>query len=260
MSAKYKLLLVEDNHANQVLLARQLGMLGCDTETVADGRRALQKIAETSYDLILTDCNMPVMNGYEMSRKIRESENDGVRVPIIAITADAVEGTAERCREAGMDQYLTKPIQVQMLESMLAKWIPAGDFNSGSSSEAAAAGTATVADDVVDEQSLPNLLGLSDPFTLVEYYTSFIESAEEIMEDLQREYVYKNLIGVGDNGHKLKSSARAIGANKLADCCLAIEKAGREENAAAVDELMQQIPVLYAGVRQWIESYVKTYS
>ncbi len=178
MSAKYKLLLVEDNHANQVLLARQLGMLGCDTETVADGRQALQKIAETSYDLILTDCNMPVMNGYEMSRKIRESENDGVRVPIIAITADAVEGTAERCHEAGMDQYLTKPIQVQMLESMLAKWIPAGDFNSGSSSEAAAAGTATVADDVVDEQSLPNLLGLSDPFTLVEYYTSFIESAE----------------------------------------------------------------------------------
>ncbi len=71
MSAKYKLLLVEDNHANQVLLARQLGMLGCDTETVADGRQALQKIAETSYDLILTDCNMPVMNGYEMSRKIR---------------------------------------------------------------------------------------------------------------------------------------------------------------------------------------------
>ena len=116
-----KLLVVEDNEINQIVIQKQLELLGYSAEVAQNGSEALILIQKQNYDVVLTDCHMPVMDGFEMSRKIREFEaSEGLkRVPIIAITANALKGDADKCFAAGMDDYIAKPIEVKKLDAKL---------------------------------------------------------------------------------------------------------------------------------------------
>ena len=115
-------LLAEDNHVNRRVARAMLITLGCDAHCVADGREAVEAATSGSYDLILMDCQMPEMDGLEATRRIRASELDGKHVTIVALTANAMTGDRERCLEAGMDDYLTKPVRRNDLAEMLKRW------------------------------------------------------------------------------------------------------------------------------------------
>ena len=116
-----RLLVAEDNAVNQRLLARLLEKQGCSVDVVSSGAEALERCCRTKYDLILMDCQMPGMDGYEATRQIRMREKeDGAYTPIIAITANAMSGELKRCREAGMDDYLSKPINAEVLFQSIA--------------------------------------------------------------------------------------------------------------------------------------------
>ena len=120
-------LLADDNDVNQLVISQQLNALGYSVEVADDGKEALEKWRKNQHDLVLTDCHMPELDGYELARAIRKEERKGERVPIIAITADALKGTRERCLEAGMDDYLTKPIQLIALRECMDHWyLPRG--------------------------------------------------------------------------------------------------------------------------------------
>ncbi len=118
-----RILVVEDNAVNQRVAAKLLQRLGCATELANNGREALERMALTAYDLILLDCQMPVMDGYEAATRIRQGETNGTRVPVVALTAHAMSGDRERCLAAGMDDYLTKPLQLEALKQTLDRWI-----------------------------------------------------------------------------------------------------------------------------------------
>jgi signal transduction histidine kinase/ActR/RegA family two-component response regulator len=118
-------LVVEDNPVNQRIVCRLLEKAGFHTQIASDGRAALESLAGESFDAILMDCQMPVMDGYEAARQIRQAERNGRHVPIIAITAHAMEGDRERCLRAGMDDYITKPVNREALVMALKKWISA---------------------------------------------------------------------------------------------------------------------------------------
>ena len=113
------MLLVEDNAVNQRVARRFLERLGCEVEVVGDGAQAVAACASKTYSFILMDMQMPVMDGLEATRRIRASETDGKRTPIVALTADAMTGTLERCLTAGMDDYLTKPLDISRLQDAL---------------------------------------------------------------------------------------------------------------------------------------------
>jgi CheY-like chemotaxis protein len=117
-----KVLIVEDNLVNQKVVLKMLQNLGCDAEVAGNGLEALQALDCASYDLILMDCQMPEMDGYQTTAEIRRRENGRGRLPIIALTAHAMQGDRERCLEAGMDDYLSKPINPQALSSALRRW------------------------------------------------------------------------------------------------------------------------------------------
>jgi signal transduction histidine kinase/DNA-binding response OmpR family regulator len=115
------ILLVEDNPVNQRVARRLLESWGCIVTIASDGAQALAAIADHRYDLVLMDCQMPVMDGYEASRRARETPA-GRALPIVAMTAEAITGDRERCLEAGMNDYITKPVRGALLRAMVEKW------------------------------------------------------------------------------------------------------------------------------------------
>jgi len=121
-----RILVAEDHPISQSLIRRQLGLLGWECDVVGDGRAAFDALRAGDYAILLTDCQMPLMNGYELAAAWRqhEAQTKRTRLPVIAMTANALDGEIERCREAGMDDYLSKPVQLRPLEDKLRVWAP----------------------------------------------------------------------------------------------------------------------------------------
>lgn len=118
-----RVLLVEDNPVNQLVAKGMLGKLGCEVIVAAHGGEALDQLEHSEFDLVLMDCNMPVMDGYEASRQIRRSGR-WPQLPIVALTANAMSEERERCRAAGMSDYLAKPFRREELAALLDLWMP----------------------------------------------------------------------------------------------------------------------------------------
>ncbi len=125
-----RVLVVEDNVVNQKIATRMIEKLGCRVDIAANGHEAINAIANRSYALVFMDCQMPELDGFTATAMIRESEVEGEgRLPIIAMTANAMQGDRERCLEAGMDDYVGKPVQFEDLIDVLQKWLPHADVN-----------------------------------------------------------------------------------------------------------------------------------
>ena len=122
-----RILLVEDNPVNQLVAKGMLSKLGCEVVIAAHGGEALGQLEHSHFDLVLMDCNMPVMDGYETSRRIRQSGR-WPDLPIVALTANAMPEERERCRAAGMNDYLAKPFRREELAALLESWVPVKDL------------------------------------------------------------------------------------------------------------------------------------
>ncbi len=120
------ILVVEDNPINQQVATSLLARMGCHSTTAADGEEAIRLVRQNHFDLILMDCQMPVMDGYKATQIIRQIEvQQGLRhTPIVALTASAINGDGEKCLAAGMDAYLTKPLRTEELSQTLLAWLP----------------------------------------------------------------------------------------------------------------------------------------
>ena len=118
-----RILLVEDNPVNQLVAKGMLSKLGCEVTVAAHGGEALNELEKREFDLVLMDCNMPVMDGYEASRQIRRSGR-WPQLPIVALTANAMPEERERCRAAGMSDYLAKPFRREELVMLIDQWVP----------------------------------------------------------------------------------------------------------------------------------------
>jgi CheY-like chemotaxis protein len=117
-------LVAEDSPVNQIVAVRSLERLGCRADVVADGQEALDALSKTDYDVVLMDCQMPRMDGYQATIELRRRESGRRHTPVIAMTAHVLEGAREACEEAGMDDYLSKPIARDLLNETLRRWIP----------------------------------------------------------------------------------------------------------------------------------------
>lgn len=247
------ILVAEDNPTNQDVIRRQLNLLGYAAEMKDDGAQALEAWKNKPYALLLTDCNMPEMDGFELTKAIRSSEDkDDTPFPIIAITANALQGEAERCLAAGMDDYLSKPIDMQKLESILSKWMPVSaaiqiddedEIESASKPDAAAnhpAESIDNGDDPIDPNALLSVFG-DDQETFVAILKDFVEPATNILEEIKVAFEEKSLEGIVAATHKLKSSARSIGANGLADICANMEAAGKINDWSTIENEYSQL-------------------
>ncbi|MFT6040701.1 MAG: signal transduction histidine kinase/CheY-like chemotaxis protein [Gammaproteobacteria bacterium] len=128
LPVRARILVVEDNEVNQKVALGFLKMIGCDTDVAWNGLEAIERLTNSEYDLVLMDCMMPELDGYEGTRRIRDGAAGEARTktPIIALTADDSPGARQNCLRAGMDDYMTKPVRIDTLRGMLRIWLPAG--------------------------------------------------------------------------------------------------------------------------------------
>ncbi|TAN64904.1 MAG: EAL domain-containing protein [Methylobacter sp.] len=234
--AQRRILVAEDNPANQALLRMQLDVLGFAADIVDDGAAAMLKWQAGGHDLILVDRNMPVMDGLELTRAIRATEQEsGAYVPIIAITAAQYPEELALCRQAGMDDVLPKPIELDNLRNMLERWLP---HASPLASRNDAPGSQTGGNKaILDTDYLARIIGYADAKQTRELIDLFTTTARNDLPACRRHLAERNGRALSLIMHKLKSSARMVGALGFAHLAETIEesaKANRLKTAAAL--------------------------
>lgn len=231
-------LVAEDNEINLTLARALLHRRGLKTEVARDGMQAVEMARAQRYAAILMDCQMPVIDGYEATRRIRATEN-GRRVPIIAMTAHSMAGDRERCLAAGMDDYMPKPIRNEHLDDVIQRWLPREAFTqdeaapaangdgSAGNGDGASTGNGDTALDHSTIMQLKDTLNGEMRGRLLETFESQVDSCvEEIAVAMRR----------GDDderrrlAHLLKGSSATIGAKRLREVCQRLERTGRSQD------------------------------
>ena len=258
-------LVAEDNLTNQDVIRRQLNLLGYTADIAFDGKEAFELWQSKNYGLLLSDVHMPEMDGYELTAAIRKMEGSrDKRFPIIAITANALLGEADKCLQAGMDDYLAKPLEMDKLKRMLNKWLPLSKGAKAPSAHKAMKksrrgstaekpkGKKTTSVPAIDSSALASVFG-DDADTIHEILRDFVGPATVNVKEIEEAYTNHSAEGIQAAAHKLKSSARTVGANELADSCLVLERAGK---ACNWKELDREVPKL-AGKLNEVLAYIK---
>jgi CheY-like chemotaxis protein len=217
-------LVADDNAVNRVLITAMLAKRGVAADLAVDGRQALELTAERDYALVFMDCQMPELDGYEATRRLRaeEAASGGPRLPVVAMTAHALTGDRDRCLAAGMDDYLTKPLRPHDLDAVLARWT--GDET-----------PAEPLPELVDEERFAELRGDGEDVAAA-LVGMFAEGVPGEVAELRA------AAAAGDDGrvrflaHKVKGTCRIVGAARAAALCRQLEKDGAA-GAEALDAL-----------------------
>ena len=244
------ILLAEDNEVNQQVLTKQLSLLGYSADIVSNGVEALARWRRGGHALLLTDLHMPEMDGYMLAEAVRAEEvAGGARLPILALTANALRDEELRCRQAGMDGYLTKPLRLAQLKAAIDAWLRPAPAGPGVEVVVEAASFASPA---VDLSVLADLLG-DDPQVMRNVLASFRTSTKSSALAMAKAHASGVVQGMSDVAHKLKSTARAIGAVRLGQICADIEEAARTPHSALLDPLVADFEVELRAVHAFLE-------
>ena len=222
VQASGRILVTEDHPISQSLIRRQLSLLGWDCNVVGDGRAALAALRQHNYAMLLTDCQMPQMDGYELAAAWRQHEvqSQRTRMPIIAMTANALDGEIERCHEAGMDDYLSKPVQLRPLEDKLRAWAPRATADTH-------AAESVFFEDVFAEPGMEDLRA--------EMLQAMLRTSEVDLRKLEQ------AIAQGDGALAQRTLHRVLGALQLFTSGRVIAD-GRELMAADADRVLRDLP------------------
>jgi PAS domain S-box-containing protein len=244
-----RILVVEDNTTNQMVATGMLAKLGFRPEVVSNGRQAVEAVERNEYVAVLMDCNMPVMDGYQATVAIRAAEalhtatGGGRRVPIVAMTAGAMVGDRDRCLAVGMDDYVSKPVQLVDLDRALSRWSARGP-------------AAAAAEEVIDADQLHVLWALDggDGSFLATLVESFLESAAHALPTLAAAIEAGDVVAVSQEAHRLKGEAATLGASGLAELCRRLEALDSPMDRAAAGVLVADIESEMQRVRATLQA------
>ena len=249
-SQDFRVLVAEDYEINQVVVREFLRRFGLECEIVGDGVGAVDQAKTGEFDLILMDCQMPLMDGLQAARVIRDAElpdhglaRNGRRIPIVALTANAVAGDREECLEAGMDDYLTKPITCQGLTNMLLRWMPTPQSKGlepipNETAPRACVGSASVAEAFDIEQLMSQCFGDSE--LAIELLNMFELRGRQSLRDLEGAIANDNRLAVQHLSHGVKGVAANLCALRLRASAGVLERRCMDE-ALELKSLLDEI-------------------
>jgi len=251
-----QVLVAEDDPISQRVAFRFLEDLGVQATVVSDGVEAVDAASRTSYDLILMDCQMPELDGFAATARIREQEGPMRRTPIIALTANAMQGDRERCLSAAMDDYLTKPLRSTELAQKLIKWL--GEDADAAADHNAAGGTPATALDhapPIDLEHVRAAYGDSQE-QLHDTLTLFVDLTRSRLVELGSALSKRDHETVNRLAHTIKGSSLSIGANKLADLARELGQAATRNDDALLPSIYRAMMENFARLEQFVTGYV----
>lgn len=263
---KGRILLVEDNAVNQRVVTLQLEHLGYAVDVVGSGQKAVQAVAEGNYDLVLMDCHMPEMDGFQATQRIRKHEaKTGRRTVIVALTANAMQGDRERCIGAGMDDYLSKPVSLDALRAVLERWIPQGaarpavegeKARRGEEGASGAAGAASVAP-AAEEAAPLQVEALYEAFggqerTIASLLNLYLNTTPKLLERLCEAVQSRAARDAHGAAHEIKGSSNMIGAYRVGEAALAVEKAAKETAWERCGPALERLTAVYRETEAYI--------
>ncbi len=269
LAPRFRVLVAEDNRTNQMVAAGMLALNDCACVFAADGAQAVRAAQRERFDLILMDCSMPEMDGYEATAHIRLAElASGRRTPLLAMTANTQSGDAEKCLAAGMDDYLAKPITLVELRQKLEKWLPAGDSGSDSpETTATAAGSAPAT-------ALPSVASISTSGacpvnravfdkvreilgdSLVQAIQPYLEDAPRCIDTLQQALGRGDLASAGEAAHTLKGASANLGAETLAQLAQQVESYAAQGESEPIAALLAPLSAHYAVLASFLKAQI----
>jgi CheY-like chemotaxis protein/HPt (histidine-containing phosphotransfer) domain-containing protein len=252
--AGLRILIAEDNPVNQQVLVRQAQRLGIEAEVVVNGQEVLTALERSTYDAVLMDCQMPVMDGYAATREIREREaRDGrPRLPIVAVTANAMREDFDRCRDAGMDDFVAKPVALAALANAIERAVAANRADAPVAAAVISADAPAGGVDMAALSSLQDDLGGADALArIVRLFLEQLEPQAEQIDAAARNGEHETLARVA---HRMRSSAATLGATVIADLLGALEIAAHDGDAAACDRLAAEFAASVATTRATFET------
>jgi CheY-like chemotaxis protein/HPt (histidine-containing phosphotransfer) domain-containing protein len=231
-------LVVDDNEVNRVVAVELLGEIGYSSDTACNGVEALAKAQQGGFVAILMDCQMPEMDGYEATRRIRALPPPLCKTPIIAVTAHAMAGDRDRVLQAGMDDYTAKPVRARALARVLQRWVQSAKPDESSmsgqlpavepvSKEAARAAAAPSSSSSSDDEPAPRELDPTLPRS-ARVIELFLNAVPELIDTLDEAIANKDAPRVKTLAHKLKGSCLSLGAEQMAAACYKVERAATE--------------------------------
>lgn len=257
-----RILLAEDNPVNREVAVCMLELLGCQVVTAEHGRDAVTKTECTRFDLVLMDCQMPDMDGFSATRAIRDGEqHTGCHVPIVALTAHAIDGDRERCLAAGMDDYMSKPFTQRQLGNMIQRWAQrpgdeaalSSDRSEALHAEPVQSPAPALSNGPLAGQALAQIRALrrpGQPDPLAQFLTIFLESSAKYVSTIQQAVVQQDAEALFHAAHAMKSSSAMIGAMELSSILKDFELMGRQGNAAEGYAKLAALETLYEAVKQ----------
>jgi two-component system sensor histidine kinase/response regulator len=249
VSTQPRVLVVEDNATNQQVLNAVLRNLGVQVTLASNGQEAVELVQNRDFDLVLMDCQMPVMDGFQATAAIRRLPlGRGERLPIAAVTANALKSDEQKCLAAGMNDFLPKPFKRAQLQALLARWLPRAGEASGTHTALEPAdardAAAMPASDVIDLRALQTVREL-DPAGGMDLVKTilriFIESAGESVTRIENAIVARDAGQLAAAAHALKSSTANVGAKTLSEFYRRLEQLGREGRLTDARELLIQV-------------------
>jgi two-component system sensor histidine kinase/response regulator len=251
-------LVAEDNEVNQMVARTMLESLGCRVDIARNGAEAAQAVERQRYDLVLMDCQMPEVDGFEATARIRAREAGyatAVRIPIIALTAHSMQGDREQCLAAGMDDYLSKPFTMQQLQGVLRRWLPPERPEllraQPARVDAPPAKAAGRANGMLDDKALDAIRALQRPGSpnlLQTVVGTYLREAPRLIDNMARAARTGDATALRSAAHSLKSSSATVGALQLSSYCRDIEVRassdeleGVEREVAAAEEEFQGV-------------------
>ena len=253
-----KILIAEDNLINQKLAQNIFEGIGYSPVIVSNGLQVIDQMRKQNFDIIFMDVQMPEMDGFETTRFIRLKLNPEKRPIIIAMTAFALEGDKEKCIEAGMDDYISKPFLIEEIAEKIRKWSEGKNIPTDKPSPEKQMNTATK--QIINATALNRLKEMTgdvDITFLRKVLSMFIEQGEQQMEEIKAALAANQIQELGSQAHKLKGSALNIGAEELAETCRQMEMKGRENDGSGMKELVEKLIRDFESAKKALSEYLQ---
>jgi two-component system, sensor histidine kinase and response regulator len=253
----YKVLLVDDNLLNLHLATAVLKKIGVSVYAVASAKKAIEALQQHDFSIVFMDCQMPDLDGYQATKLIRQAEHGtDRRIPIVAMTANAMKGDREKCLEAGMDEYLTKPIDTVKLKAVIKHWLLSEKQTGGGASNVIQGTESLIDSTVFDIDQLKSMFG-DDEDTIKELLLAFVSSTPETLNQLKSAIISIDFKKIKSSVHQLVGTSSSFGFKAFSNTCRILEHAVNDDDKEKINETYEELLLAYERVCGYVNSRYK---